>query len=136
MLEADVRVLEWREALRQEVDRKPKQADELARLLRTMNAAIGVASGRLADLEALPAPVPVVAELQAIHQTALSSSVGTLATTVRDVAAYRLGASDVVRTLDPLERLMGELALAAGVPTPVEGPSPSPSSSSAVSPAP
>jgi hypothetical protein len=116
VLDAELRLITWREALRAELATKPKRSDGLARILRSSNQAIAVADGALAALGQTDAPDALVVELGAIHDDARAASVKTLDARLADVKAYRTGAGAVVRALDGLEPVMRDLAIAAGRP--------------------
>ena len=129
---ADERVLEWREALRAEVDRNPKRADDFARLIRSTNSAIQISLGALDALDATPASPAIITGLRAAHTAALDVGVQTLAIRLTDTKAYRAGAKEMVGHLDELDPLLRDLAADAGLADPV--PPPSPSASASVAP--
>ena len=116
LLAADERVIQWREALRTELAKRPKTSDGLAHLLRSINPAIQVASSSLDALDAAGAPPAIVGTLETAHRSALEAAVRTLQITLRDVTAYGRGATDVVAALEPLEAALEELAASAGIP--------------------
>jgi len=130
LIQADLRVIQWREALRSELESQPKTSDNLAHLLRSTNVAIDVATNWLDALEALDAPRDIVATLRTAHQGALDASARTLSVTVHDVAAYRTGGAAVVTALAPIDVSLEALAAAGGLPDPIVGPLPSLSSAS------
>ena len=129
LFDADQRVLEWREALRAEVDRNPKRADDFARLIRSTNSAIQIALGALDALDATPASPTIITGLGAAHTAALDVGVETLAIRLTDTKAYRAGAKAMVGHLDELDPLLRALAADAGLADPVPPPSPSASAS-------
>lgn len=129
LFDADQRVLEWREALRAEVDRNPKRADDFARLIRSTNSAIQISLGALDALDATPASPAIITGLRAAHTAALDVGVQTLAIRLTDTKAYRAGAKEIVGHLDELDPLLRDLAADAGLADPVPPPSPSASAS-------
>jgi hypothetical protein len=119
LIEADERLIEWREALRTELARPPARSDELAHLLRSTNVAIQVASGYIDALETADAPVDIVGALRSVHGSALDSGLRTLTILRADVKAYRAGAAEVIAALEPLETDLQALAASAGLPDPL-----------------
>lgn len=119
LIAADVRLIEWREALRTELARPPERTDELAHLLRSTNLAITTASGYIGALEDTDAPAAIVGTLRSVHETALDAGLRTLENVLQDVKAFRLGSAEVVAALEPLETELQALAASAGLPDPL-----------------
>jgi hypothetical protein len=119
LLDAEGRLIAWREALRSELATDPRRADSLARQLRSTNSAVEVALVSIATLAAADAPGPLLDRLQGAHQEARTAALDTLAVALGDVKAYRDGARRVVAALEPLETLMRDLASTAGLPDPL-----------------
>jgi len=129
MLDADERVVQWREDLKRVLATNPKTSDDLVRLLRSTNLALQTAISSIDVLALTDAPSALLVQLRDVHESALGAGRRTLLTTLQDVKVYKAGAGEVIADLEPLERLALELATAAGIPDPLPTPAPSPSAS-------
>jgi hypothetical protein len=116
LIEANLRLINEREALRAAVAARPKRSDDLAQLLRSTNPDIQVALGILDRLDdAAVLPTALATGLRASHESALDANLQTLGLPLANVSGYTKGAAKVVARLAPLEWLTHELALDAGL---------------------
>lgn len=116
LIDADVRLIGAREALRDAIAGRPKRSDELAQLLRSTNPDIQVALGVLDKLdEAAVLPTDLAIRLRASHESALDANLATLGLPLKNVSGYTKGAAKVVERLSSLEWLTHQLALDAGL---------------------
>jgi len=126
LVAADEKLIEWREILRRELGSDPSDAAGLARQMGAASAWIQFALTSIGDLDHAGAPDDLVERLLAPHTLARQAALRTLAVPIRNVGAYRTGATDVVSALTDLEPLMRDVAAAAGQPDPVPHWVPSP----------
>jgi hypothetical protein len=118
MLEVDGRLVGLREQLADELETRPREAADLAALLRTTNSNLSFALETIADLNGSAAPGDTVEALAELHGGASGAVRDTLEASVSNVAAYRDGARAVVEQLEGLEAVMADLAEESGLPPP------------------
>ena len=133
VLKADESLIAFREQLRSELAAEPRDTTRLAPLLRSTSAAILTALGTIGTLAAGGAPVDLVDRLLAPHDAAQTIALTTLGSgfSIQDLKALKGGATKLVAALEPLEPLMRDVAMAAGLDDPVPDWSPAPGASSA-----
>jgi hypothetical protein len=133
--ELNDQLLGHREALRGELGRRTFRTSEVASIIRQISNTVDFAIKAVPELEGALGEDEIGGRLSATYQGISTTALDTLDASIRNAAAYRVGAGVLVEAIGDLPALQEELeALLEAPPSP--SPSPSPSIAPSASPSP